>query len=479
MRRVTFALAVFVLAGCAHQVADRGPALIARHEPELVRFDGALANRTLKALAPSETLARLRIGTRELQNAGHGPVNLALVVDTSGSMEGAAIRDARAASLALLDALSPGDQLAVVSFDSQARVLVPSTTISPRSLPAMRAQIETMQAVGTTDLAAGLRLGYTEVQRNFQQNGVNRIVLMSDGVPNDPAPVLPLADAAGRQGISITSLGLGQDYDETLMGAIAMHSGGRFHFVKEPAAVAAVFKDEVLRLHRVVAHNMILNLSPGPGVKVLGVVGQAGPDPRVVALGDLAEGETRDVIVRLSANGRREGAVIEIIDGLLGFEDAVNGAGHCERRVFLAAHATTSQAELDAGRDLEILRAAAAAETAGQVLQAIALARAGRPDQARVILDDAEKAADAAIATLGGDDLIAQARKIAPLRAALPEFAAEQARLVLPAAKLPTAPVQATVDLAATPASEPPANVVHSAHDDALETIQGRSWRHR
>src|SRR5262249_45373335 len=159
---------------------------------------------------------------------------------------------------------------------------------------------------------------------------------MSDGVPNDPAPVLPLADAAGQRGISITSLGLGPDYDETLMGAIALRSGGRFHFVKESAAVAEVFRDEVLRLHRVVARNMVLTLLPGPGVQVQGVVGQAG-DPRTIALGDLGEGEQRDVIVRLAAAGRREGATIEMIDGVLSFDDAVNGAGRCERRVWLAA----------------------------------------------------------------------------------------------------------------------------------------------
>src|SRR5262249_3803869 len=153
----------------------------------------ALGNRTLRAQSPADTVARLRIGTRELRGGQSAPVNLALVIDTSGSMEGAAIADARKAAIALVDKLGPGDRLAVVTFDSRTEVLVPSTVLDAQKVPAIKRQLEKMEARGTTDLATGLRVGYTQVNTWFNPKGVNRIVLISDGVPNDATPVLPLA----------------------------------------------------------------------------------------------------------------------------------------------------------------------------------------------------------------------------------------------------------------------------------------------
>ncbi len=482
----TFICLAFALSlgGC---VKSTGPlAVVARKEPEVVTFDGALGNKFLRAQAPGEAVARLRIGTHELRGAANAPVNLALVIDTSGSMEGDAIADARKAAIALVDKLVPGDRLAVVTFDSRTEVIVPSTVLDPTKMAAIKGRLARMQARGTTDLANGLQAGYSEVGNHFNPKGVNRIVLISDGVPNDPSPVLPLADAAGRRGIAITSLGLGTDYDESLMGAIATRSGGRFHYIKDSSAVAQVFTDEVLRLKRVVGRNLYLTLQPGPGVAIRSIVGRAGamPGAASVPLGDLSEGDSLDVIVQLSAPGRRPGAVVEMIDATLGFDDAVNDAGHCERRVFLAAHATASQADLDAGGNAEVLRASARVEAAQGVLQAIATARAGDAANARAQLDAAEKIARDAAQAFAADDLRKQADEMVALRDALPKFAEEQARLIAEQrrrdeearrerAKHPQV-VDRVMPAAAQPSASPPP-AVYETHDRAMEQLQ---WHH-
>ena len=93
-------------------------------------------------------------------------------------------------------------------------------------------------------------------------------------MPNDATTVRDMAANAGSQGISITALGLGPDYDETLMGSIAQVSGGRFHYVEDSSKIATFFDEEISRLSRAEAKNAYVELVPGPGVSIDAVVGQ-------------------------------------------------------------------------------------------------------------------------------------------------------------------------------------------------------------
>src|SRR5690606_23751305 len=108
-----------------------------------------------------------------------------LVVDTSGSMEGDAIVQARTAALTLLGDLRDGDVLSVVTFGSAPQVLVPAAVLDPQVRTRIRADIERMEATGTTDLAGGLSTGLEQVRSQARAGEINRIVLVSDGVPND------------------------------------------------------------------------------------------------------------------------------------------------------------------------------------------------------------------------------------------------------------------------------------------------------
>jgi Ca-activated chloride channel family protein len=465
------ALLPLLLGACLHQVKSKPLGVVQARDPNAIALSGALGNRYVHAAAPGEVIARLRIDVRALESRARPPVNLALVLDTSGSMEGKPIADARAAAQALLDALAPGDRLAVVTFDSRTQVLVPSTRLDAAAIAAVRLRLAAIEARGTTDLAGGLSAGYQEVSSHLLRDGVNRIVLVSDGVPNNAAPILPLADSAGRQGISITSLGLGLDYDETLMGAIAQRSGGHFHFIKKSEEVASVFHDEVLRLRRVAARNMMIAVVPGPGVTLRSVAGMPGAQVNaggaVAPLGDLGEGEQRDLIVRMTAPGRREGATVELIDATLTFDDAVAGAGRLERHLFLGARATASDAELKAGVDPDVERAAARVIAAQGVLEAIALARRGALGPASQRLDQVEREAKATAAARPDPELDRQVAEIAPLRAALPS-------LVAPPSPAPARPVEQAT--APVPCAAPE-ETVRSAHEEAIDRVMGRGGR--
>ena len=419
------------------------------HDPEVVMMQGALGNRFVRAGETTEIVARLHIDASAVRGAHRPPINLAVVVDTSGSMEGAPISDARGATRALLSQLQNGDRLAVIAFSSSSEVLLPSTVIDSHSIDQLGSAIDRMEARGTTDLRGGLTAGLEEVVRHWDPSGVNRVVLLSDGVPNDAAGIESMAQAAGERSIAITALGLGVDYDETLLGAIAQRSGGHFHAVEDSSAVAEVFRSEVLRLVRTVARGAYVELSPGPGITIEGVVGPAasstGSGVRV-ELGDLSEGDSRDVLVRMQAAPRRGGATVELIDAVLHFSDAVDGAGQLERRVFLGAHASESDSEIANGRDESVERDAARLLAAEVTVRAIAMARTGDVDQARAILAQAAAETER-YASAGGDAALAQqASSMRVLDGYLPSMSGSSTA---------TAPA------------------VYQAHDHAMSVLQG------
>lgn len=435
--RLGVSAVIFASVGCATVPRSRAAA------PDLVALDGALANRFVPAGARSEVVARLRVSVPSTASLRRPALNLALVIDTSGSMEGRAIEDARAASRALVESLRDGDRLAVVTFDARAEVLLPSTVINTTSRATALQRVATLQARGTTAMAEGLRLGVVEAVSHLDAQGINRVVLLGDGVPNDAAGIVETAAMAGARGVTITALGLGLDYDETLMGTIAQRSGGRFHYVEDSSAVAAVFRDEVLRMERVVGRNAVARLVPGPGVEIESVVGVNATrtdEGVVVPLGDVVEGAQRDLVVRMTAPSRRAGSSVELLDVVLRYQDAVGGGGELERRAFLGARASADPAERDGGRDPEVERTAATQQLAAGTLAAIREARSGQVALAQQRLEAAMAQADDVARRQNNPELARRVTSLRQLRGALPSVAPS-----LPSAPAPEAPAAAAV----------------------------------
>lgn len=406
-------------AGCG------GASTTEQEDPGVISLSGSLGNAFVPAGQNGEVLARVRVSTQPIDGTGRPPLNLALVIDTSGSMAGEPIEDAREAALTMVDLLREGDRLTVVAFHSSAEVLLPSTVIDD-NLAELRVRIGAMEAQGTTDMAGGLQAGLTELMTHYEANGVNRVVLLGDGVPNDESGIIAMAQAAGERGMTVTAIGLGLDYNETLMGDVAQVSGGQFHYVEDSEQVATLFRDEVMRMQRVFGRNAVVRLQPGPGVTIQNVVGQNVQHVGgfvEVHLGDLHEGEHRDLIVRATVEGRRAGATVELMDVHLGFDDAVVDAGHLERRVFLGAKASDDDEEIARGRDAELESEAARMQAAAATVQAIRMNRNGEVDEARVVLENAEREANS-YALDGDEEMAAQVDSMASLRRSMPPTAA-------------------------------------------------------
>lgn len=408
------ALITGLLLGCGQ------PATPESHDPGAVVADGQLGTPLLLANGQSTVYARIRISTLPRPERPRGPVNVAVAIDTSGSMEGKPIEEARRAALQMMDALKDGDRLAVVAFHSKTEVLLPSTELSPEIRDDVKQRISAMKAQGTTDMAGGLETAISQVRSSFSQKGVNRVVLLGDGIPNNEGNLVYSAQQAAQGGIAVTTLGLGLDYDEALMGKIAQVSGGRFRYIATSDKVAAIFQEELSQIDSVYGRNANVRLVAGPGVRIESVVG--GPDQTpgpsaYMPLGDIGRGDTRDVVVRMTVTPRKAGVPIELLDATLTFDDALEGGGRLERHVYLGAHTSEEPAAVAKARNPEVELSAALAEASATTLRALELAKAGAYGRARELLAQGSAAASeqakrtpSAALVKHADDMVAVAK---------------------------------------------------------------------
>ena len=203
-------------------------------------------------------------------------LNVALVIDVSGSMqEEGKMEAAKAAALRLVDGLAPADILSVVSFDGEARVVFPAQSVG-KAVEARR-KIEALTPGSNTNIYDGLRLGYAEARKNSQREGVNLAILLSDGEvttgETDAAMFQRLAAESADADIQTTSVGLGVSFNEDLMLAIAREGKGNYHFIKDSADTEKVFAKELDELTQVVARAVKLRIKLVEGVGLVRVLG--------------------------------------------------------------------------------------------------------------------------------------------------------------------------------------------------------------
>ena len=354
-----------------------------------------------------------------MPGADRPPVNLALALDVSGSMQGDAMDAARESALDLLDALEDGDRFSLVTFGGKVELAFPTQPLDERSRQSARIAIERIEAGGTTEMLGGLGLALSQAQGGHNPEGVNRVVLLSDGVPNQIQGVAELGDQAAASGITITSLGLGLEFDEQLLTQLSQRSGGRYHYVEDSREVREVFARELLQMRRVVARNLALTMQPGPGVEILGVLGHS-PTAAVrgvqVSLGELADDESRELVLRLRTSPHRDGARAELLDLTLSFEDVAAGAGYLTRDAFISVGVGEELGEPEVAAAFAVEVAGEQAHASAAILEVTAIAASGQYAQALARLEAAESRAREAAKRLGDEGLQARVDDMKKLR---------------------------------------------------------------
>lgn len=195
------------------------------------------------------------------------PLNLALVIDSSGSMGGGPndpMSHVRTGLLKMVDALEEGDRVSLIDFDTQAKVLV-SGSMDPEEL---RGAIASLRADGSTNISDAMARGYEQLSEHRIEGSHNRMILVSDGVPNrgntNAQAMQDLARTAYEEdGFDLTTIGLGDDFDLALMKGLAEEGGGSFYYLSDEADVQEVFVDEVASFLIPLATDVEISVSVG------------------------------------------------------------------------------------------------------------------------------------------------------------------------------------------------------------------------
>jgi Ca-activated chloride channel family protein len=230
------------------------------------------------------------------------PVNAVMILDRSGSMSGSKLERAKEAARALVEALGPDDSFSIVEFSNAADVVAPAGPATREAKAYAMAAISRIMAMGGTNLSSAFDLAGPQLSEGRAHGRVDKVFVASDGLANQGIFARPslLKFALDRFGHStVSTFGIGDDYDEQFMTQLAVQSGGRARYVANGAQLAQAFADEFSRASTAVAHDVRLDVRPAGGVRLERIIG-FGPS-LTARLPDVAAGEERRVLVKLHA----------------------------------------------------------------------------------------------------------------------------------------------------------------------------------
>lgn len=333
---------------------------VAENAGPAVSLSSGISHPRVLAGEPQEVFLHVALHGAEHPETPRLGMNLALVIDRSGSMASEdKLRYAKSAAEQLVTRLRPDDQLAIVTYDDQILTSVPSTPAreEQRFLDAIRELVPG----NMTDLHGGMVRGYEEVLAHFDEKKLNGILLLSDGLANRgvtlPGEIARRAAECHGRGVRISTMGMGLEYDEDLLQGIAQSAGGNYYYVGEAETVGGYLDEELDELGRVTARDVELRVELGEGVTLCEVYGR--PHRRegrevVIPLRDMYSGQNCKAVARLTVQGTA-GERRMLARASLHYRDAVSSEACREQGQPLAVAFTDDLDEVLHARNRDVL----------------------------------------------------------------------------------------------------------------------------
>jgi Ca-activated chloride channel family protein len=326
----------------------------------------------------------------ELADKERPPINLAIVLDRSGSMQGDKIVEAKRAAILALDFLTPDDILSIVTYDSGVNVLVPATKVTDPEYIANK--IRSISVGGNTALFAGVSKGAAELRKFLDPKRVNRVILLSDGLanvgPSTPEDLGTLGAGLSKEGIAVTTIGLGLGYNETLMTRLAEQSDGNHFFAEAASDLNRVYLTELGELTSVIAQAVDVTIHFPEGVKPLRVLGRdavVGAHSVTGHLNQLYARQTKYFLIEVSLPAGEIGKSFEVGKVAVTYDNLVTHVRDRLESQVLARHAAKLE-EVEAARDKKVSGSVVRQQATLKNKEAMRLRDVGKIDEAKGLL---------------------------------------------------------------------------------------------
>mgnify|MGYP001241969800 CR=1 FL=1 len=357
----------------------------------------SLDREALPAGAPQKAIIKVSLVAPEAPREDERPpVNLALVLDRSGSMSGDKIAKAREAAIEALRRLSPRDVFSLVAYDHSVQTLVPAQRAENTAW--IEQQIRAIRPGGNTALFGAVSQGAAEVRKNLGRGYVHRVILLSDGLanvgPSSPQDLGRLGAALLKEGVSVSTVGVGVDFNEDLMARLAEKSDGNHYFVESSVDLPRIFAAELGDVLSVVARRVRIEIECPAGVRPLRIIGREGRirGNRVeIGMNQLYGSQEKYALIEVEVPAGRADQKIELAAVNCAYENTLNHRQEQSQTVALARY-TASVAEVKKSASKDVYRAVVENEIAEARDKALDLYNTGKRDEAAVELKQKSEA---------------------------------------------------------------------------------------
>lgn len=280
--------------------------------PNLVRLDEPQMLYVLLEISPQ----------KKSEEIPAPPLNVCLVLDRSTSMKDEKMDVVKNAAIKVMRNLRPQDIFSVVAFSDRAEVIIPASYSSDKSR--LEARIRMLQPGGATEIYQGLQAAYDEISHHLNNERVNHIVLLTDGhTYGDEQQCLKLADRASRQGVGISAMGIGNEWNDLFLDTLANRTGGNSRYIARTEDIQRFLVEKFETLARIMADDVVLDFKKTSGVELAYAFRthpETGPLPMEgsIHLGPILQDSTLNILFEYRVDPvLTKGDLVELLRGSL------------------------------------------------------------------------------------------------------------------------------------------------------------------
>ncbi|MBN1634754.1 MAG: VWA domain-containing protein [Ignavibacteria bacterium] len=388
------ALVVFTLLAFAGKstdnsnILDKGNAVKQLNYLKSLKFSANLDNRYY--YNNKDIYLNLEVKADEVKGySERTPLNISVVIDKSGSMSSKNKLDfVKKAVEYIIDKLGYNDYISIVTYDDDVRVVYASSMVEDKTR--LKSEVRKIMSGGFTNLSGGMNEGYTQVEKTVRRGYVNRVLLLSDGLANrgitDRSELANIVkNKSSYEGITISTFGVGNDFNENLMADIATYGKGNYYYIKNSFDIPEIFANELKGVRILAAQNTKIKVNfPSHYLSVRNVFGyhyEVTGDNLYIDLKDVFAGQKKTVLIKFYVSRRIDSR--QEFESILSYDDARDDLRKIEERLITFIEPAYTINDYESGVNISVKQNVVRQEANDLMEQALNDADNGRYDEAR------------------------------------------------------------------------------------------------